>query len=508
MAESGHLLATLDFEYITRLFRQDPLNPSVRLVLSNVLQELVSSRISAEQSEYERLRKWLTDPRPVYQNEDYTILSLGIDSSPPLFVAKMPTHEEFEHGRQLNELLDLEICPGVLYTYILLKNVSKPVLRNDDYVWMHESDQQLMLLEYIPGVTLDDVLDLPPWEFASTVLQIILTLWIINHRFKRVHGDLHHGNVILRPLCERQWISYQTPIGPRWIRSSNIATVIDYADLELEDQPGGGEAVELLSRLHENVSTEQSMGNSTVNAFLLRKILDPLGIHITWSKTRKAWNQRIDEVPVTYQQILDSALTVFGKNLDLSTVWSGQPQPMEPHLSYDKIITHRRSVTDIKQLCELGLKFSSRPMIEISQIINNVGLQLNNLMASCDRERAVVGQVEPLLYNRNKEFSEYLRAMVVWADDIHRGYSLLRCLNYAVDMIEFEQSIDDIIAIVERTRRLYLLHLPIFREIAALYQGVFMDTDEEHLFDRYETTSLKPYHAISESIAVYKNFTL
>ena len=481
------MLATLDFKCLSEISRRDPWNSSVTRVLSNVLEELIT-QTTVEHSRYERIREWLTDPRNIYQMG--LILSLGIDSSPPLFVAKIPTGEEFEIGRQLNELRDLEICPGLLYTYALFENTCDPLPRNGTYVWMYKSDRQLMMLEHVPGATFN--LDLSPREFASAVLQTILALWTINHRFGRIHYDLHSGNVILRALGEEKWIPYQTPVGPRWIRSSILATVIDYADLELVEQPGGAEVTELLSRIHDDVVTAENKDHSTVNAFFLRKILDPLGVRITWSKSKGQWIHEIDEVESSYQQILETALNLFGQHLDLTTLWSVQPQPTEPHLSYEEIVAHRRPVENVKQLCALGEKFSNRPLVEIDQIITDLNRRFEQLRVSYNRESLIVSQLEPILLSRQSELPEYLRAMIAWADDIHRGYSLWRYLNCVSDLPELNQAV---ITTLEETRSAYLTHLPPFRQIVASYL-------EE--VDKYHQT----YREVCESVANDDNFGL
>ena len=528
-SEVSLIPATLDYEYLSNVSRRDPWNSSATRVLSDILNELTMSRPTVELSRQERIREWLTNPQHVYRTVASTVFSLGIDGSPPLFVGKVPAEQEFEIGRELNELRDLEICPGVLYTYELLEGTVEPVPRNREMVWMYDGEQNLMLLEYVPGATFEHILDLHPQEFAAAILQVIIILWTINHRFEKINYDLHSENFILRPLGldfvqpsqsligleEKKWIPYQTPIGPRWIRSSLLVTSIDYSELELEsdEDPGGFEVTELLSRIHDDVLKAQNKDNSIINAFFLRKILDPLGTHITWSKSKGHWIHKKTDVEYSYQQILETSLSIFDQNLDLATLWSDRSQSTQPHLSYEEIVSHRRPITNIKQLCALGQKFSSRPLYEVNQTISDFNQKLEHFRASYSREGLIVDRLEPILLEQkstdpDKEVTEYLRAMIAWADDIHRGYSLLRYLKCVSDLPELSQAIEGITATLTETRRVYLTHLPSFRQIVTLYLEELAKADIDLLFTKYHLTSLETYIEVCESVANDYSFDL
>lgn len=197
-----------------------------------------------------QLANWLTDLN-MLKNDVFT---LGIDGSDALLVAKVPLEDEYETGLQMNTLRDQNICPGVMYTYRLLQNTSDPISRfPKGAIWGYSGKVNLLFTEYIPGPTLQILPQLEPQEYYAVLLEIAVTLWIVQAKLTKVHADLHQDNIILRKLPQKEWIRYNTPIGVRWIYSSYIATVIDYGDL-LEGESKGEEVAELFERLEISLS--------------------------------------------------------------------------------------------------------------------------------------------------------------------------------------------------------------------------------------------------------------
>lgn len=143
-------------------------------------------------STYERIRELLNNTSVIRQTSYNSIFSVKINSSiNPFFVVKESEENEFNIGLELNELIESNICPNVIYTYDIIEKSCVPAIVNNSYVWMYESEPKksstLLLLEYVNGKTLNKYYDINTYDFASIIIQIILTLWIIYDKYNRIH---------------------------------------------------------------------------------------------------------------------------------------------------------------------------------------------------------------------------------------------------------------------------------------------------------------------------------
>ena len=397
---------------------------------------------------------WLTNPKKLAEN----VYSLGIDDSKPLLVIKSSHKGEYLVGAELNYLRENNICPGVLYTYAMLEEIITPVSTISGTAWNYHGTSVDLLLEYIPGTTFDDVIEVSSNDFVAILIQIVITLWIINDRYNRIHYDLHGGNILLRQLDNHQWIHYKTPTGNRWIYSSYIATIIDYADLNTnsfdDEDDGSGELVGVW-----NTFLNEHKNDIGENIELMRNLMDKLN----------------DKDEPGYQNILNAILEL----IETQNIYSEEEQ----HIIKEDL-EKWRSITSIRQACAL------KSVITLN-MINKFNMSLEKFGDSFN-----LGIRNVVLYeNDMTHIKDYLTAMISIADDLNSMASYIRtyrCVDKTTDLMEIENY-------MRQCRDVYLQHHTIMMSIIKKRLVPFSD-DPQRLFDKYEIWFVEPYINISESV--------
>lgn len=355
------LISKLDYNYI---IKNEPLNPIIYDIFNNTLNEILSMPLTYEKSIYERLQIWLKNPRYIYIKTSGIIITLSIDNSVPVFILKTFDEDEYNTGKQLNILRYNNICPGVLYTYNKLENSILPVnLLDNKIMWINNYKYDMFLLEYIEGKTISDSYTNNEIDWYIIFLQLITTLWTINHHFKRIHFDLHSNNIIIRKLDNYEFILYKTPIGDKWIKTKYIPVIIDYEDFPIESTEGGMECIELISR-----------------------ILDESDILVSYDFKNKI--NKYEEVDISYRDIINL--------LNLSSYWTNIPQDTRSYSSYDELLNNLRPINTLEQMIYLNiypnniLNNDIYPVSIINNLINNINNLINIIEISLYDDKYVI----------------------------------------------------------------------------------------------------------------------
>lgn len=136
---------------------------------------------------------------------------------------------EYFIGRGLNRLRS-EI-PNFAYSFSAFKG-GRPAIVDDRVVsWLDFPGESSYIVEEIiePGESIADIAGiLKAEEFLNYFLQVILSLRLAYQRFDFTHYDLAAHNVLIRDMDSELELNYQTPRGPISIKTSKIATIIDF----------------------------------------------------------------------------------------------------------------------------------------------------------------------------------------------------------------------------------------------------------------------------------------
>lgn len=114
-----------------------------------------------------------------------------------------------------------------------IQNIRK---KTTDLTCLTDSNKTTVdIIETVEGYTLDRILlDLinsdvtkALYFFCDMTLQLLLALDSANE-FKFCHNDMHHGNIIIRELKEKETFNYSTTNGSVSITTKRVPTLIDY----------------------------------------------------------------------------------------------------------------------------------------------------------------------------------------------------------------------------------------------------------------------------------------